>query len=296
MNIGIVRVSIIIPCFNLGQYLDEAVDSVLNQNIEEIEIIIINDGSTDEFTINKLRNFNKPKCTVIHTENKGLAAARNCGLRSAQGEYIQFLDADDIINNQKFELQLSVLKNSSKKSLSYCDYFASDETDLEKPYPARYLNPEFRTKNYLFELISGWGTKISIPCHCFLFNRSLFSENEIFFDESLPNHEDWDCWMKILGLKPEVYYIDKKLAIYRIRQSAMCKDPGLMKLGFLNAIRKQIQINRNNKAEYNLLLKRFNLIRYGFSSEFTFIAISCGIIMKGIRFPKKVVSFIRKKF
>jgi hypothetical protein len=289
------KVSVIIPCYNLGAYIDDAVDSVLNQTHNNFEIIIINDGSSDEGTVKKLSNYKKPNCKVINTKNNGLAVARNYGLKLAKGEYIQFLDADDVLEKDKFELQISQLKNATENSLSYCDYFASDETDLTKPYPTRYLNPKFKTNNYLKELITHWETKLSIPCHCFLFERRIFTENNIFFDESLPNHEDWDCWMKIFGLKPEVHYINKKLATYRIRQSAMCKDPGLMKQGFLNAIRKQKQINRNNKAEYKLLSKRFNLISFGFSSEFICLAISCGFLMNSIRIFKKVISFGRER-
>jgi len=82
------KVSVIIPCYNQGQYLDEAVDSVLNQTFEDFEIIIVNDGSTDDFTNNLLVNYHKPKTKVISTQNQGLPSARNNGIKIASGEYI----------------------------------------------------------------------------------------------------------------------------------------------------------------------------------------------------------------
>ena len=77
-------VSVIIPCYNYGQYIDEAVDSVLNQTFQDFEIIIVNDGSTDEYTINRLISYNKPKCQIINTGNNGICSARNTGIEAEQ--------------------------------------------------------------------------------------------------------------------------------------------------------------------------------------------------------------------
>ncbi len=77
------KVSAVIPCYNHGQYIDEAVDSILKQTYQDVEIIVINDGSTDQFTIEKLRVYCKPKTRVIHTENRGPSAARNTGIAAA---------------------------------------------------------------------------------------------------------------------------------------------------------------------------------------------------------------------
>ncbi len=89
------KVSVIIPCYNHGKYIDEAVDSILNQTFKDFEIIIVNDGSTDELTNNKLKQYDKPKTFVINKENEGLSVARNTAIKRAVGEYILTLDADD---------------------------------------------------------------------------------------------------------------------------------------------------------------------------------------------------------
>ena len=96
-------VSVVIPCYNQGQYLDEAVESVISQTYQDFEIIIINDGSNDLETIEILKNYQKPKTRIIHTENQGVIAARNRAIEAAQGKYILPLDADDKIGNTYLE-------------------------------------------------------------------------------------------------------------------------------------------------------------------------------------------------
>src|SRR4030066_2449234 len=103
------RVSVIMPCYNLGQYLNEAVESVLSQTFQDFEIIIVNDGSTDEFTNKLLANYNKPKTRVLTTDNEGLPSARNNGIKISSGQYICCLDADDKYHPEFLEKTVEVL-------------------------------------------------------------------------------------------------------------------------------------------------------------------------------------------
>ncbi len=103
------KVSILIPCFNLGQYIEEAVDSVFAQTDQDFEIIIVNDGSTDEATNKLLEGFSRPRTTVLSTENRGLAAARNLAIQQARGRYICALDADDKLHPQFIEKTSALL-------------------------------------------------------------------------------------------------------------------------------------------------------------------------------------------
>ena len=89
------RVSVIVPCFNTGQYLDEAVHSVLNQTEDDVEIIVVDDGSTDPATVSLLAGYRRPRTRVLHMVHAGLAAARNLGIAEATGEYVCALDSDD---------------------------------------------------------------------------------------------------------------------------------------------------------------------------------------------------------
>ena len=116
------KVSIIIPCYNYGQYIDEAVDSVLAQTFQDFEIIIVNDGSTDEFTNKKLENYNKPKTTVYFTKNQGVSAARNYAIEKSSGEYILPLDADDKIHSDYIKEAVDVLEANNEIGIVYCEF------------------------------------------------------------------------------------------------------------------------------------------------------------------------------
>jgi glycosyltransferase involved in cell wall biosynthesis len=104
-----VAVSVVIPCYNLGQYVEEAVDSVLAQTYQDLEIVVVNDGSTDPHTNAVLAGLERPRMRVLTTENRGVSAARNLGVRQARGRYIVALDADDRLHPQFLAKTIAVL-------------------------------------------------------------------------------------------------------------------------------------------------------------------------------------------
>jgi glycosyltransferase involved in cell wall biosynthesis len=104
------RITVIVPCYNLGRYVEEAIDSVLAQTRQDFEIIVVNDGSTDPYTNEVLCNLRRPKTTVVATANQGLPAARNHGLRQAEGEFVCFLDADDRLRPRFLERTVAPLE------------------------------------------------------------------------------------------------------------------------------------------------------------------------------------------
>jgi len=112
------RVSVVIPCYNLGQYVDEAVSSVLAQTFQDFEILIVDDGSTDAATQAILAGYARPKTRVIRAAHAGLAAARNLGLKHAAGRYLCALDADDTLEPSFLEKTLGVLDGD--ESLTFC--------------------------------------------------------------------------------------------------------------------------------------------------------------------------------
>jgi len=255
-------ISVIIPCFNQAKFLPDALQSIYDQTFTGWECIIVNDGSSDNTEDVALEWCGKDnRFKYVKKKNGGLSSARNAGLEVISGKFVQFLDADDIININKFSTQIAVLKNSEGLALSYSDYFSSTEQNLKEPHP-RYQTPRFKTNEYLKNLITDWEERLSIPNHCFLFDSRLFNDYKNLFDETLPNHEDWECWMNVFALNPQVFYIDEKLATYRIRVQAMCADTGLMKKGFLQAIAKQRRKHKNNPEIKALLIKRYNKIKF----------------------------------
>jgi glycosyltransferase involved in cell wall biosynthesis len=251
-------VSIIIPCYNQAHFLPDALSSVRAQTHYNWECIIINDGSPDS-TEQVAQEWIKmdSRFRYIYKPNGGLSSARNAGLREVKGDYIQFLDADDVIHPDKFTLQINAMESTSDFALAISDYFSSMESDLTCAHPYRYLSPKFKSTHYVQELISDWETRLSIPVHAFLFKSALFRSTDIEFNESLPNHEDWDCWMNIFKLKPEVVFLDQVLAIYRIREGSMCDNKTQMTQGWLQAINGQKKNFDKRSIEYKLLKKRF---------------------------------------
>jgi len=260
-------VSVIVPCYNQAKFLSESLESVFSQTYSNWECIIVNDGSTDnteEVALKWVKTDSRFK--YINIDHGGPSISRNVALKIAKGEYLQFLDSDDWLSPQKIAVQINILSKANTYSLCLCNYFSSVEDDLFKPHPSRLVSPEFKTTDYLYELISNWETTLSIPIHCILFKGIMYKENCIYFDSDLPNHVDWDFWMKIFALKPEVYYIDQKLVTYRIQSKSLCRNKDLMRKGYLLAFKKQMR-RFPKKSRYHKLLKaRYNIKKFGVNS------------------------------
>jgi glycosyltransferase involved in cell wall biosynthesis len=120
-----VQVSVIIPAYNHGRFLAEAAASVLAQTYGDLEVVVVDDGSTDD-TPQVLAAFQDPRLHVIRTRNHGKSAARNRGLDEARGRYIAFLDADDRWRPRKLERQLAVLEQEPDVGLVFCDFLRFD--------------------------------------------------------------------------------------------------------------------------------------------------------------------------
>ena len=113
-------ISVVIPCYNHGHYLAEAVDSVLAQTWQNLEIIVVNDGSTDDNTLRVLTEFERPKTRIVHHhENRGLPAARNTGIRQARGKYVCTLDADDKLPPTYFEKTMLLMEANAGIHIVY---------------------------------------------------------------------------------------------------------------------------------------------------------------------------------
>lgn len=106
-----VKVSIIIPAYNVEKYIERCVSSALSQTLKDIEVIVIDDGSTDN-TYNKISKFNDDRLIFIHQDNAGVASARNRGIKLATGEYIGFIDGDDYVDSKMFELLYTVARST----------------------------------------------------------------------------------------------------------------------------------------------------------------------------------------
>jgi glycosyltransferase involved in cell wall biosynthesis len=204
------KVSVIIPCYNQGQYIDEAVDSVLNQTLQNFEIIIVNDGSTDEYTVNKLKSYNKPECKILHTLNYGLSSARNTGIKAASGEYILPLDADDKIGPKYLEEAVIILDKESKIGIVYCGVeFFGDKA-------GKWNLPDFSIEKML--------VRNMIVCSA-LFRKCDFMGTTGYNLNMKYGWEDWDFWLSLIEKGRDVYKLPDVHFFYRIKKdNSMSSD------------------------------------------------------------------------
>jgi glycosyltransferase involved in cell wall biosynthesis len=212
-------VSIIIPVFNAEQYIADTINSALSQTWSNIEIIIVDDGSTDQ-SLNIARKFNDGRISVITQKNKGASAARNAGLKEAKGEYIQFLDADDLLSPDKIEAQVACLKGSATQ-LAICKtvHFKDGESYPDDCESTGWLcagsnNPvDFLTKLYAGEeVMPGYGGMITV--HSWLSPRNLIDKAGPW-NESLSLDDDGEFFFRVVLASEGIKFSDKGLSYYR---------------------------------------------------------------------------------
>ncbi|MGH7484858.1 MAG: glycosyltransferase family 2 protein [bacterium] len=251
-------VSAVIPCYKQGHFLAEAVQSVLGQTVNDLECIVVNDGSPDTTREVAMQLASgDPRVRYIEQVNRGLAAARNRGLGEARGRFIQFLDADDIIAPDKLRIQTDILRAQSRWAVAYSDHRYCPQHDTSATVPSRSkIQPRFVMGKPLWDMAARWETQLSIPIHSFLFDAGLFRSTGICFDESLPTHEDWDCWMRILEVDPIVVHTPGELAIYRLHPDSMTTNQRMMWRGFACAIRNRHRHFTGDPIMRGLLLEK----------------------------------------
>lgn len=193
-------ISIIIPCYNHGKFLEECLNSIRNQTYLHWEIIIVNDGSTDPETINKLSKISHPRIKILNQSNAGLAAARNLGIISAVGKYILPLDADDKVGNSYLELAVNKLEEEPDIGMVFCQgaYFGVQTGNMNKKYSS------FKSE-LLYNAMFCSG----------IFRRNEGIEVGLYNTNMNLGYEDWDFWLRLLSLKPKVYQISETLFFYR---------------------------------------------------------------------------------
>ncbi len=238
-------VSTIVPCYNQAGFLPETLASIQAQTCTDWEVLIVNDGSPDNTRAVAAEWVKKdPRFRYIEKPNGGLSSARNAGLAQARGKFIQLLDSDDVILPEKFAIQIAALARqaSPAQALCYCDYRKSKMADVYSVYreDENYMRLPPADARFLQRLAADWETRVSIPAHCYLFTADFFGHLNIRFDESLPNHEDWECWMRIARQARTVVYCPEVLAYYRTHANSMSRNLRAMRTGYLQAIDKQL--------------------------------------------------------
>jgi glycosyltransferase involved in cell wall biosynthesis len=182
------RVTIVIPLFNVERYVGEAIDSVLAQTLpaDQLEVVVVNDGSTDGSA--DIAERYVPRVRHIRQENRGLAAARNVGLRVARGEFVGFLDADDRLLPEKLAAQLAVFDARPDVGVVYTGLRYIDEAGRPLPQAGWARLPPHPVADFVLSN--------RVAPHLPLVRRADV-ERVGAFDESMSPAADWDLWLRL---------------------------------------------------------------------------------------------------
>ena len=247
-------ISVIIPAFNRAHTLPKALDSVLSQTLKPREIIVVDDGSTDE-TNAVLANY--PGLCIISQDNRGVSAARNVGIEKAGGDWIAFLDSDDEWLSDKLEKQWDAICNDDKL---ICH---TDEIWIRN---GKRVNPMKKHQKF-----GGWIYERCLPL-CVISPSSVMIHRSVFedvgvFDESLEVCEDYDLWLRICA-KYSILFIDEPLIVkYGGHKDQLSRKHWGMDRFRVKALEKMMSFGALNdedeKATVNMILQKCGIIING---------------------------------
>lgn len=203
------QISVVIPCFNQGEYVAEAVESVLAQTLGDYEIIVVDDGSTDPATVAVLDALDYPKTRFLRTNNQGLASARNNGIGEASGVYILPLDADDRIGREYLAKASAVLNERRDVGFVYClaELFGASRGKF-------YLNSASLEEMLLDSRIF---------CSA-MFRKSDWAATGGYNPNMIYGWEDWDFWLSLLEIGKKPHLIEEVMFYYRVKPGSMIRS------------------------------------------------------------------------
>jgi len=206
-----VRISVVIPCYNHGKFLGDAVNSVLQSDFKEYEIIIINDGSTDPLTLRVFKDLGRrfsdnQTVTILQQENLGLSSARNAGIHRAAGEYILPLDADNKIRPHYLRKAVEILDHNSDIGIVYA------YANLFGEKKGVWTFPLFDARKLLIE---------NFVEACSVFRKRIWEECNGYDPAMVIGYEDWDFWICAMEKGWKFHLIQEVLFDYRVRNNSM---------------------------------------------------------------------------
>lgn len=253
------EISVIVPVYNSTKYLDKCVNSILDQSFRGIELILVNDGSTDE-SGSKCEAYSRldNRCKVVHKNNEGIASARNAGLKVANGRYIGFVDADDFIHKDMYEILYRNIKEQSA-DLAICEFksiYNYDDVDEKQEKVLEGSIKNLTNIQALNQLYAKNAVTYIYPWNK-LYRRTLF--DNLKYDHG-KNYDDEFIAHKLLYSCQKIIYIDKQLYYYYQRQGSMVRSPfTIQKLDRVYALCERIEFFKNNNLTdlHSLALKQY---------------------------------------
>ncbi|MGZ3863965.1 MAG: glycosyltransferase [Bacteroidia bacterium] len=251
-------VSIVIPCYNAAQYIGQSIESVLNQTYKNLEIIIINDGSTDESELSITKYLPLDNRIKYFTQaNQGVSATRNRGIEMAKGEFIAFLDSDDVWEPENIEVKIDALTHDKNLYWVFSDVYLADEY-LNRTEILEGIAPE----NILNSLLLRKGEVIHAPSGIVL-KKECLSKTGIRFDPKATPTEDLDLCVQISAAGYSGKHIPTPLWTYRVLKSSLSRNLNRLESGNLLIMEKAAKAN---------LFESFWFKRQCFSNNFLILA------------------------
>lgn len=216
-------VSVVVPVFNGARYLAESLDSALAQDYPQVEVIVVDDGSTDA-TPEVLARYGD-RVRVIRQPNQGAAVARNAALRVARGEYLAFLDADDRWLPHKLRIQIAHLRRNPQVDLVYSSWSVVERSD---PQALDIVGPEPREEDAIDPGGSGWIYN-ALLLDCIVHTTTVVMRRRLLdavglFDPELRRGQDYDFWLRASRVTP-IHKLAAVLSIYRLHDANSTRDP-----------------------------------------------------------------------
>lgn len=239
-------VSVVVPVYNASKFIEETIENVLSQTYQNFELILVDDISTDD-SIEKIKKYTDKRIKLICLEEKGLASgSRNRGIKEASGEFICFLDADDLIENKKLEKQVNFMKKKDI-AFSFTGYEFVRHTG-EKTGKKVFVKDVMEYKDAL--------KNTTIFTSTVMFNMNKIKKEDIF----MPNvkSEDTACWWSILKKGYKAYGINEILSYYR-------RSPNTLSSNKIEAI-KRIWFLYRKHEKLSFIYSLYNFIFYAFNA------------------------------
>lgn len=243
-----VKVSVVIPAYNAARFVTAAIDSVLAQTVQDFEILVVDDGSTDS-TREVLARYDSPKVQYLYKPNGGVSSARNFGIEKARGKYIAFLDADDLWMPEKLEKQVTLLESNEEIGLCYA---ATEKVD-ENLQTVGYIQAN-SYKDYCEALLLNLNI-VAGSCSSAIVRRDAALQTN-GFDAKFSTCADWEYWLR-LSLLTRFAPVEEYLVKYRVVPGSMSSDPYISKrdtLGVLNKFFAQPNVPEKYKKLKNKAL------------------------------------------
>tara|TARA_B100002019_G_C21265997_1_gene599465 strand:+ start:999 stop:1790 length:792 start_codon:yes stop_codon:yes gene_type:complete len=244
----LIKISVICPTYNSNEYVERTIFSLINQTEKIDEIIISDDGSSDN-TIEKIESFfkklhSKFEYTIIRNKHAGPGAARNAGIKIAKHNWLGFIDSDDLWEHDKIEkIKNAILKNSNCNFVCHNEYLINSNHMRKEVYYSKKFD---HNKNLVKQLyLSNKFSTSAVMC-----KKELFSNNKNFFDESLSSSQDYELWLRI-SPHLKVLFLDDILGSYVLRKGSITS--GKITVRYLNEIKIAILHRHKVNIIYFLL-------------------------------------------